>query len=232
MYFEELSTNLRTFVDRHGTRSQNDAPAPAALTILSTIAIDDQLLRLRGDAAAMRVLWAREDLFANVFRRALEVAAASDANGRSDLRTAARAFLDTTYLLLVSRPSDVVDLASALDEGLAVGFLKDFVHSTVAQNNVMSGIALQPDLFARLPLDGGWVEVVVLVHGMGLLNSAPERRFTIAELTPLGIDVDRPASRAVLSSALDNNQLDPTEAARLLQLFPSDAYFRSKVGRP
>ena len=202
------------------------------LTHLSTLTVDDQLLRLRGDAASTRALWAREDLFRNLFRRAVAVTTTSNASVRSDVQLSARAFLDTTYVLLVARASDVVDLAAALDEDLAVRFLKDFVRSIVAQNDVLSGIASRPDLFVRLPFDAGWVEVVVLVHGMDLLNSAPHRQFTIAELTPLGIDVDRSTSRSVLSSALDNNQLDPADRARLVELFPSDAYFRRVLGQP
>ena len=195
---------------------------------LLTLNPDDQLPELRGEPETLQALWTHRDDFTKVFRRALEVVLA-DA-GRSDLRIASRAFLDSTYLLLIAGPPDLVALASALDQDLAVSFLNDFVRSPLSRHDVLRNVARTPDLFASLPFDGGWVEVVVVVHGMGLLNSAPDHQFTIQELIPLGIDVDRPASRAVLSSALDNNQLVSSEKEQLLRLFPSDAYFRRVIG--
>jgi hypothetical protein len=171
------------------------------LNRLLTLSLDDQLLLLRGEADALQTLWARDDTFGVLFRHALKLTLS--AGGRNDLRVAARAFLDTTYLLLVAAPTELVRLASALDEELAVGFVKDYVHSPLAQNKVISGLATQPELFHSLPRDPGWIEVVVLVYGMALLNSSPDRRFTVDELIPLGIEVDRSTSRAVLSSALD-----------------------------
>jgi hypothetical protein len=97
------------------------------------------------------------------------------------------------------------------------------------RNDVLFNLAQLPELFNRLTPDPSWVEVVVFAHGATLLNSYPNRSFSIAELLPLGIDVDRSSSRAVLSSALDGNQLLPAEKPTLLSLFPDDAYFRKRI---
>jgi hypothetical protein len=182
---------------------------------------EDCLALLRGNPELTSILWAYEDVFSRVFRCATQNACTED---RGDRHTdAARSFLDTVYLRLIARPSDVVGLASMLaSDYLAEQFLEDYVRHPMTKNHVLYNLARLPALFEALPKTGGWQEVIVHNYGASLLNSYPTRRFTLEELVPLGIEIDRPAARALLGSALESKQLTGESKARLLELFPND----------
>ena len=200
------------------------------MNALLALSLEDRLVHLRGDLAAMEVLWAREDSFVETFQSAARCCFGS--NRREDFRIAARSFLDAIYTRFIAKPSDLVQLVVSSPGHLQVALLSDFVRSPLARNDVLFNLARLPSLFAQLERDAGWVEVVVFYHGAMLLNSFPDRDFTIADLLPLGVEADTSAARAVLSSALDSNQLAPTEKPSLLSFFPADAHFRRVLGRP
>src|SRR5882672_4647810 len=162
------------------------------------LAPEQRVQRLRGEVHLLQTLWSWEDSFRKTFQYAASIA--FEDRERKEVHLNERAFLDLTYATLVQRPSDLVHLATALSPRLEVEFLRDFVRSPLIRNDVLFNLAQLPELFNRLTPDPSWVEVVVFAHGATLLNSYPNRSFSIAELLPLGIDVDRSSSRAVLSS--------------------------------
>ena len=193
------------------------------------LSLDEQVVQLRGELGLLQALWAREGAFGRVWTRVLDLLISP--SNRSDLDSSVRAVADATYLQLVTRPTDLLSLIDSQREERAIWLLRDYVRHRLARNDVICGLATMPALLARMPQDSGWLEVVVLVYGTRRLNAAPDRRFTIEDLIPLGVDTDRSTSRAVLASALDNNQLADSETERLLAMFPDDRHFRRVIKR-
>ena len=181
---------------------------------------DEWLLTLRGAPELIRQLAAFENVSASVLARAVEL---YDTEPPSSVSLGARAVLDYTVAELINRPRDILALVTALQsDAAALRFLQIYVRHHLSSNAVLVGLARLPEVFAQLPKDDGWVEVVVYQHGSALLNEFPQRQFSIGELLPLGVDADRLASRSILSSALDSDQLTPEAIECARALYPHD----------
>jgi len=181
---------------------------------------EEWLLMLRGAPELIRQLAAYEDVAAVVLAKAIELC---DAEPQTSVSLGARAVLDHTIAELIHRPRDLLSLVTALpNEDVAIRFLQIYVKHHLASFSVLLGLARLPEVFAQLPKDDSWVEVIVYQHGAALLNEFPQRQFSIEELLPLGVDADRCASRSLLSSALDSNQLTQQAIDAARALFPND----------
>jgi hypothetical protein len=75
-----------------------------------------------------------------------------------------------------------------------------------------------------------WMEVAVLIYGSTRLAQAETKKVTVAELAPLGVEVERATVRSLVGSALDAGLLADEDRERPLVLFPGDPCFRAKLG--
>ena len=181
---------------------------------------------LRGSLELIRQLAAYEDVAGSVLAKAIELC---DVEPETSASLGARAVLDYTIAELIHRPRDILALVTALpNEDISIRFLQIYVRHHLSSIAVLVGLARLPEVFAQLPKDDSWVEVIVYQHGAALLNEFPHRQFSVDELLPLGVDADRVTSRAVLTSALDSNQLTQQAIESARALFPHD----DRLGRP
>lgn len=142
-----------------------------------------------------------------------------------------RVFLDNVVARLISEPAELLWLCNSLQsERTARDFMRFYVRHELADHDTLLGLAESPSTFNALPDDPQWAEVVVLLYGSTKLNETNGRELTIAELAPLGVDVERSVVRSLVGSALDAGVLASRDRDRLLDLFPNDPYFRSKLG--
>jgi hypothetical protein len=137
--------------------------------------------------------------------------------------------LARVFAWVVEDPEQLVSLCQAVPEDQAVALLNGYVRHDLSDDDVLLAVAERPETFALLPFDSGWAEVVVWRYGSVLLNRHPEKKFTIEELAPLGLHVERATLRAVLGTAFDEGQLSQAEWRRLLEIFPNDSYFSAAL---
>lgn len=173
--------------------------------------------------------WAHEAAFLRVFSFSQEIIR-NGKEGEPAVRVA-RAFMDMVFCCLVSRPGDVLFLCSALSEDLRPQFLDEVVMNKLMSTHVIAAIVSDREGFARFPQEGGWIGHAVFLRGAMLADDNPGKKFEIEELIPLGVDVDRSSSRALLGSAFDEGQLTEGATKKLLELFPTDRYLLQAIQR-
>lgn len=187
---------------------------------------DDELDRLRRTSELFR-LWRLEDRFAKTFARVARVVLHSDS---SSANADTQAFLDNVVARIIARPADLVTLCNMIgDERIAREFMRFFVRHPLADFDVILALVETPSVFKALPDDSQWMEVAVLLYGSEKLNESGGRKLAISEFAPLGIDVECPTVRSLVASAFDEGILADEDRARLLELFPNDAYFRAAL---
>jgi hypothetical protein len=177
-------------------------------------------------SSELRRLWCTDVAFAEVFRAAAR--AELPPAKKSDADT--RAFLDNVVTRLVVRPPDLLSLCEMLgNERLSREFMRFYARHDLADHDVIFALVESPATFKALPDDPQWMEVAVLLYGSAKLNESEGRKLTIAEIAPLGLDVERSTVRSLVGSAFDAGVLAEEDCARLLTLFPDDAYFRAQL---
>jgi hypothetical protein len=140
-------------------------------------------------------------------------------------RKTAENFLTNVFSLL-RRPNELIDLCLAFPKPESALYLMDqFVFCAVADGDLIAALVSTWDTFSRLPREGSWVGHAMVRRALILSQDHPGRRFEIEELLPLGVEVDRITSRAILGGALDDGALSEAALARLASLFPNDSYF-------
>lgn len=132
----------------------------------------------------------------------------------------------------IHRPSDLIDILSIfrVDKYQQV-FLDKFVFSSVADGDVIAALVSDPVTFSKLPQTGGWIGHAIWRRAIILFQDHPNKRFEIEQLLPLGIEIDRTTARAILGTAFDEGQLSDAGIKCLLELFPSDQYFRNALNQ-
>jgi len=140
-------------------------------------------------------------------------------------------FLDSVCVRLIETPTDVRALCDLLpDEDAKLELLRFIARHPLVDFDLLIAFATSPEVLGTLPLDSSWVEPIVLTYGSSKL--AENRKLSIEEIAPLGLDVERATVRSLLGSALDAGLLLEGEELRLLELFPSDKYFQGRIKRP
>ncbi|HYO70578.1 MAG TPA: hypothetical protein VEU33_31315 [Archangium sp.] len=166
--------------------------------------------------------WPYESAFLRVFAFAQEVLQDEKA-GETVVRTA-RAFMDMIVCCLLTRPGDVLLLCNALPEDSRSQFMDELAMNKLTSTHLLAAIVSDRELFSRFPQQGGWIGHAIFLRGSMLAEDNPGKKFEIEELIPLGVDVDRASSRALLGSAFDEEQLTEGALKKLLELFPNDRY--------
>ena len=185
------------------------------------------MLRKVRRSSELARLWCNEPAFSQLFSHAMTVQAKLGAKS-SDRELAS--FLNNVVARLVKHPRDLLTLCGALeDERQKREFMRFYARHELADFDVLLGLVQSPEIFTSLPDDPHWMEVVVLLYGSTQLNEAGDRKLTISEIAPLGLDVERPTVRSLVGSAFDEGLLDESDRNRLLELFPGDKYFQSAL---
>jgi hypothetical protein len=178
-------------------------------------------------SSELRRLWCRDDAFAASFVTAVRAQLVSSPS-RGDADT--QAFLDNVVARLVVRPTDLLSLCRMLsDERLSREFMRFYVRHELADHDVLFALVESPAVFRSLPDDPGWMEVAVLLYGSAKLNESDGKELSIAEIAPLGLETEPSTVRSLVGSAFDAGILVEADCARLLTLFPEDAYFRARL---
>lgn len=175
-----------------------------------------QRYRLLADRLNACRLWAHEDLFASVFADAVDIIYA-----RSEQQLDAQRFVEHTFINLITRPGDLVELCRRIPaEHLRLAVVEAYVRHPLVSHDVLAAMGASGEVYRELP-PGGWAEVPMLLHASGRLNAEPTRRFELHELIPFGTVHDRSCARSVLHSALEADQL--SDQARAAVLSPGGA---------
>jgi hypothetical protein len=177
--------------------------------------------------SVLRHHWSREGEFAATF---LNVVTARLKAGAARIDADSSAFLDSVVSRLVVRPADLLSLCAMLgEERLAREFMRFYARHELADYDVLFAIVESPALFRALPDDPQWMEVAILLYGSAKLDECGDRKLTIDELAPLGVDVERSTVRSLVGSAFDAGVLADEDCERLLTVFPDDPYFRARL---
>ncbi|MFF4084450.1 hypothetical protein ACFYZN_34410 [Streptomyces sp. NPDC001777] len=172
-----------------------------------------QRYRLLADRLNACRLWAYEDLFPSVFADAVDLVYA-----RQEQHLNARRFVEHTFINLITRPGDLVELCRRIPaEDLRLAVVEAYVRHPLVAHDVLAAMGASGELYRELP-PGGWTEVPMHLYASARLDAEPGRRFELHELLPFGTVHDRSSARSVLRSALEADQL--TDQARAAVLSP------------
>lgn len=176
-------------------------------------------------ASQLHVLRGSEQAFASALSYALRD---HPKGSPDDSRIEERIFLGNVFTRLVQVPDDLLRLCELMgNDRLRIALLRSYVRHDLADRDVIFGLVEAPQLFHSLPDDSSWREVVVLLYGANVINTANGRLLTIDEVAPLGVDVEKSVVRFLLGSAYEDGLLHRDDALRLPAIFPGDAHFEN-----
>jgi hypothetical protein len=138
--------------------------------------------------------------------------------------------LNRIFGWLIAEPEDlerVTKVLASVDEQRE--FLNYYMRHDLADDDVIRGFLRKRPYVWWDAEDPDWLEVAILRQGAVVLTRFPDRKFYLEELILPEIDLDRSAFRSVVGFAVDENQLQESDFPKVLELFPDDAYLRTKL---